>query len=165
MAQAEASYVAISAVDFHQQFLPSPSEALPTTSVTLDVPLPARLDPPILLTWAITDPETAPASANYTASCVWWKWDGLGGNWSTEGCRTVASSAEVQCLCDHLTEFAVHFVPKPNLVSAADFAAIPLQILEHPGLLILQGVLLLVFLLLIVFGYVFDKRNQVPGMH
>ena len=163
MAQAQASVVAVSAVQFQRPFLDPTSQTLPMTSVTLDLRLPPALDPPITLTWAATDPATAPGTGNYTHSCVWWRWDGLAGEWSTAGCRTVAAPAEVRCLCTHLTEFTVNLLPRPNLVSAADFTAIGRHILQHPGLLCLQSGLLLLCTALVVLGYVRDKRAQVCG--
>ena len=161
MEQAQAVRVAISCVQFNKPFLETTVDSLPMTSVLLDIALPATVSPPITLTFAVTDPATAPGD-NYTASCVWWQWAGYGGAWSTEGCTAaVANSTKVQCLCSHLTEFAVHLVPSPNVVSLEDFSTIPNHITQHPGLLILQCALVVVSGTLMVLGYVRDKRNQV----
>ena len=158
---AQATEVALSAVEFHRPFLGRDRQQLPTASVTLDVPLTPPFDPPITLSWAVAGPSAD--ATNGTASCVWWRWAGAQGAWSTEGCRVAsASAAQVQCACTHLTEFSV--LPTPNVVgvSGGDFAAVGANIAEHPGLLILQCVLLGLGAGCVAGGYVMDKRNQVP---
>jgi len=41
-------------------------------------------------------------------TCVFWNFSTS--SWSTDGCSLVASSVPPQCLCDHLTNFAVLIV-------------------------------------------------------
>ena len=163
MDQAQIATVGVSVVQFNQPLLGPDTKTLPMTSVSLDLPLPPVLDPPITLTWAVTDPATAVGTSNYTASCVWWQWDGLLGNWSAAGCSTAATPAEVRCLCTHLTEFSVALVPRPNLVSASDFTNTGRHIVRNPSLICLQGAVLLLCVALMVLGYVRDKRAQVCG--
>ena len=163
LASAQAPAMAISAVQFHQRLLDPGSNTLATSSITLDPPLTPPFDPPITLTWAMSDPPAAPA--NGTPSCVWWQWDGFGGAWSTDGCRlTGASRHEVQCACTHLTEFSV-VMPRPNVVSVGDLGAIAYHVAGHPGLLILQCALLALSGGLLLLGYVMDKRNRIKFVH
>ena len=42
------------------------------------------------------------------SDCVWWEEEGL--TWSTGGCeRSQEREGRTECLCDHLTNFAIMF--------------------------------------------------------
>ena len=163
MKAAQRHSIVISTVTFQEQFYDLATETLPVTSVTLDLSLPDPLDPPVRLTWAVTDPFKAPGLSNHTSECVWWAWDGLSGAWSTQGCTTDvgAENETVACLCTHLTEYAVRFLPDPNIPTGSDIQKIGDEFNAKLGLKIFQSVLVAVFAALLLVGYVMDKKRQV----
>ncbi|KNC48766.1 uncharacterized protein AMSG_00543 [Thecamonas trahens ATCC 50062] len=86
-------------------------------------------------------------------ACVFWS-DALGG-WNTTGCQvgTVVRGSHAECVCNHLTTFAV------NTLDASDFARLG-SVEDQPEALIVVVILWAAFLIALPFLYMYDIRDR-----
>ena len=120
-------------------------------------------------------PHSAPTWPDVNFVCEWWdaNADGVGGQWSTKGCKLVSVSSTnttTTCQCTHLTLFRVrldfnNFLPKFNTLDADDFKNLTwTNIKAHPLPLITCGVWFGAYLIFAFIAAMIDRRKDARAL-
>ena len=121
-------------------------------------------------------PHPAPTWPDVNFVCEWWHADsttGVGGKWSTTGCKLVSVSSTnttTTCQCTHLTLFRVrldfnNFLPKFNTLDADDFKNLTwTNIKAHPLPLITCGVWFGAYLIFAFIAAMIDRRKDARAL-
>mgnify|MGYP001131970360 CR=1 FL=1 len=120
-------------------------------------------------------PHPKPTWPDVSFTCEWWKADpsGVGGLWSTTGCKLVSVSSTnttTTCQCTHLTLFRVrldfnNFLPKFNTLDIEDFLNLTwANIQAHPLPLITCGVWFGVYLVFAFIAAFIDRHKDARAL-
>ena len=120
-------------------------------------------------------PHPKPTWPDVNFVCEWWdaNADGVGGKWSTTGCKLASVSSTnttTTCQCTHLTLFRVrldfnNFLPRFNTLSAGDFKNLTwANIQAHPLPLITCAVWFVAYLIFAFIAALIDRRKDARAL-